>query len=151
LFVYKGAEGINFAVAAKEIHHFLQNPADGMEAFKACTQPKVVFEGRNQLNNAFLRMISLHCDNTADITIVVPDDKTQAVYALVDLKRRGKPNGIVFDVRRSGRWDLSYWENELPDGTFAWQGIHPDGELMPKSLVPRCGDIKPLADFKCAA
>jgi hypothetical protein len=29
--------------------------------------------------------------------------------------------------------------------------VHPDGELMPKSLVPRCGDIRPLPDLKCAA
>ena len=150
LFVTKGAEGLNFAVGAKEIRYFLQNPADGMEAFNACTQSKVVFQGRNQLNNAFLLMISLHCDNTADITIVTPDDKTQPIYALVDLKRRGKPEGIIYDLRRSGKWDLSFWDQTL-DGTFAWQGVHPDGELMPKSLVPRCGDIKPLPDLKCAA
>ena len=149
-FVTKGAEGLNFAVGAKEIRYFLQNPADGMEAFNACTQSKVVFQGRNQLNNAFLLMISLHCDNTADITIVTPDDKAQPIYALVDLKRRGKAEGIIYDLRRSGKWDLSFWDHTL-DGTFAWQGLHPDGELMPKSLVPRCGDIKPLPDLKCAA
>ncbi len=150
LFIFKGAEGLNFAVGAKEIRHFLQNPADGMEAFAACTQSKVVYEGRNQLNNAFLLMISLHCDNTADITIVSPDDKTKPIYALVDLKRRGKAEGIIYDLRRSGKWDLSFWDQTL-DGTFAWQGVHPDGELMPKTLVPRCGDIKPLPNFKCAA
>ena len=149
-FVTKGAEGLNFAVGAKEIRYFLQNPADGMEAFNVCTQSKVVFQGRNQLNNAFLLMISLHCDNTADITIVTPDDKTKPIYALVDLKRRGKAEGIIYDLRRSGKWDLSFWDQTL-DGTFAWQGVHPDGELMPKSLVPRCGDIKPLPDLKCAA
>ena len=52
------------------MRYFLQNPADGMEALNACTQSKVVYEGRNQLNNAFLLIISLHCDNIADITIV---------------------------------------------------------------------------------
>jgi hypothetical protein len=106
-FVTKGAEGLNFAVGTKEIRYFLQNPADGMEAFNACTQSKVVYEGRNQLNNAFLLMISLHCDNIADITIVSPDDKTQPIYALVDLKRRGRAEGIIYDLRRSGKWDLS--------------------------------------------
>jgi S1-C subfamily serine protease len=150
LFVTKGAEGLNFAVGAKEIGYFLQNPANGMEAYKGCTQSQVVFQGRNKLNNAFLLMISLHCDNTADITIVTPDDKTQPIYALVDRKRRGKPEGIIYDLRRSGKWDLSFWDQTF-DGTFAWKGVHPDGELMPKSLVPRCGDIKPLPDFKCAA
>ena len=150
LFVTKGAEGLNFAVGAKEIGYFLQNPANGMDAFKGCAQSQVVFQGRNQLNNAFLLIISLHCDYTADVTIVTPDDTTQPIYALVDRKRRGKPEGIIYDLRRSGKWDLSFWDQTF-DGTFAWKGVHPDGELMPKSLVPRCGDIKPLPDLKCAA
>ena len=44
---------------------------------------------------------SLRCDDKADITIVVPDDKGDAIYALVDLKRRGKSEGIVFDMGRT--------------------------------------------------
>ena len=151
LFVAKSAQGLNFAVAAKEIRYFLQNPADGMEAFKVCTQPKIIFEGRNREDTAFIRLISLRCDDTADISFVVPDDKGQPIYAQFDSKRRGKPNGIVFDLRRSGRWDVSYWENKSLDGTFEWQGVHPDGELIPKSFVPRCGDRRPLPEFKCAA
>ena len=85
-------------MGSKDIGYFLQNPANGMEALKGCTQSTVVFQGRNQLNNAFLLMISLHCDNTADITIVTPDDTTQPIYALVDRKRRGKPEGIIYDL-----------------------------------------------------
>ena len=49
LFVTKGAEGLNFAVAAKEIRYFLQNPADGMEALKTCTQAKSFFKGEINL------------------------------------------------------------------------------------------------------
>jgi hypothetical protein len=96
-------------------------------------------------------MVSLRCDDTADVTFVVPDDKRQPIYAQFDSKRRGKPNGIVLDLRRSGKWDVSYWENEMPDGTFAWQGVHPDGELIPKSFVPRCGNRRALPEFKCSA
>ena len=95
-------------------------------------------------------MISLHCDDTADITFVLPDNQRDPIYALFDGRRRGKPEGIIYDFRRSGKWDLSFWDQTF-DGTFAWKGVHPDGELMPKSLVPRCGDIKPLLDLKCAA
>jgi hypothetical protein len=96
-------------------------------------------------------MISLQCDDTADVIFVWPDDKRQPIYAQIYSKRRGKPDGIVFDSRRSGKWDVSYWENEWLDGTFAWQGVHPDGELIPKSFVPRCGDRRPLPNFECAA
>ncbi len=150
-FVKSGAQGLNFAVAAKEVRYFLQNPNDGMAALQACNQPKILFEGRNRDNNAFIRMLSLRCDATADITLVWPDNPREPIYALFDVRRRGKPNGIVFDLRRSGKWDLSYWESELFDGTFTWQGVHPDGELIPKSFVPRCGARQPLRDFKCAA
>ena len=150
-FIKTGAESLNFAVAAEEIRFFLRNPDDGIAALQTCNQPKIIFEGRNRDNNAVIRMVSLRCDDTADVTFVWPDDAREPIYALFDSHRRGKPNGIILDLRRSGRWEVSYWENDLFDGTFAWQGVHPDGQLIPKSFVPRCGDRRPLLDFKCAA
>ncbi len=122
-----------------------------MAALEKCNQPKIIFEGRNQDNNAFMRMVSVRCDDTADVTFFWPDNRGEPNYAVFDVRRRGKPNGIVFDLRRSGKWDVSYWESELFDGTFLWQGVHPDGELIPKSFVPRCGNRRALPDFKCAA
>ena len=148
-FIKKGAEGLNFAVAANEIRYLLKNPANGMEALNTCNQPKTIFEGRNQKNTASIRQISLQCDETADITVVSPDDKQQPVFALVDLKRRGKPEGIVFDLRRSGKWDTSIWDPQF-DETFPLKGVHPNGNLMPSSFVSRCGDRKPLKELKCA-
>jgi hypothetical protein len=144
-----GAEGLNFAVAASEVTAFLQNSADGLEALKVCNQPKTIFEGRKEKVAGFLKMISFHCDDEADIIVVIPDNRRQAVYAVVDFKRRGKPEGIVFDERRSGKWNTSVWDTVLDD-TFAMRGIHPDGEFMPKRLVPRCGNRKPLPDLKCS-
>ncbi len=148
-FKEKDGEGLNFAVAAKDITFFLKNQADGMAALNACNEPKVIFEGRNQNNTASIRRVSTQCDDNPDITFVAPDDKTQPFVALVDLKHRGKPEGIVFDLKRLGtRWDTSVWDSQLDD-TFALKGIHPDGKLMPSSFVPRCGTHKPLPDLKC--
>jgi S1-C subfamily serine protease len=148
-FITKGAEGLNFAVAANEIRYLIKNPANGMEALNTCNQPKTIFEGRNQKNTASIRQISLQCDETADITVVSPDDKQQPVLALIDLKRRGKPEGIVFDLRRTGKWNTSIWDPQFDD-TFPLKGVHPNGELMPSSFVTRCGDRKPLKELKCA-
>jgi hypothetical protein len=148
-FIRKDAEGLNFAVAAKEISFFLRNKANGLEALNTCDQAKPIFEGRNLKNTAFLRMISLRCDDKADITIVVPDDKAEPIYAQVDLKRRGKPERIVFDVGRTGKWSNSYWDSKLDD-TFPLRGLHPDGKLMPTTFEPRCGQKKPLTHFRCA-
>ena len=41
------AEGLNFAVAAKELSYFLRNKANGLEALNTCDQAKPIFEGRN--------------------------------------------------------------------------------------------------------
>jgi hypothetical protein len=62
-FIRKDAEGLNFAVAAKEISYFLGNKANGLEALNTCDQTKPIFEGRNLKNTAFLRVISLRCDD----------------------------------------------------------------------------------------
>jgi S1-C subfamily serine protease len=148
-FIKTDAEGLNFAVAAKEISYFLRNKANGMTALKSCNQETPIFEGRNQENTGFIRMISLQCDDKADVTIVVLDNKTQPIYALVDLKRRGKPEGVVFYERRIAKWSISYWDVSL-DGTFAMKGLHPDGKLMPTTFEPRCGQKKPLTNFRCA-
>ena len=94
------SEGLNFAIAAKEIRFFLANPDNGMEAQNTCTKAKTLFEGRNDENTAFIRTISLRCDDIADIMIVVPDNKREPIYALVDSKRRGKPDGIVIYSRQ---------------------------------------------------
>jgi len=88
-------------------------------------------------------------DDKADVTVVVLDDKAQPIYALMDLKRRGKPEGIVFDIGRTGKWNNSYWDVNLDD-TFTKKGLHPDGKLMPTKYEPRCGQRKPLTNFKCA-
>jgi S1-C subfamily serine protease len=144
-----GAEGINFAVAAKEIRFFLANPKNGMEAQNTCTKAKVIFEGRDDKNTAFIRTISLRCDDIVDIVIVVPDNKREPIYALVDSKRRGKADGIIIYSRQSGKWTTSVWDVNL-DGTFPLRGVHADGKLEPTSYVQRCGGRTPLRDMKCA-
>jgi S1-C subfamily serine protease len=148
-FIRIGAEGLNFAVAANEIRYLLKNPANGMEALNTCLQAKMIFEGRNQENTAFMRQFSLRCDEAADIIVISPDDKQQPMFALVDLKRHGKPEGIVFDLRRTGKWNTSIWDPQFND-TFPLKGVHPNGELMPSSFESRCGDRKPLKDLKCS-
>ena len=95
---------MNFPVAAKEIRAFLANPKSDLQAQNKCTQAKIIFEGRNNGNTAFIRTISLRCDDIADIMIVVPDNKREPIFALVYSKRQDKPDGLVLDRKRSGKW-----------------------------------------------
>ena len=144
------AEGLNFAVAAKEIRFFLTNPKSDSLAQETCNEATTIFEGRNSKNTGFLRSISVHCDGKADLIIFTADNKLEPIVAYLDLKRRGKTEGIVFDQGRTGRWNLSYWDFKLDD-TFPVKGIHPDGKLLPSKFEPRCppGSI-PLSKLKCS-
>jgi hypothetical protein len=140
------AEGLNFAVSAKDV---LAAPALQPVAEDDC-KPRLIFEGRDTDNTAFLRRISLKCDDRADIIIVVPDNKRKPVMALLDTKRRDKVDGVVLDERRSGKWNPSFWDPELAE-TFPLRGIHSNGELLPTRMVPRCHPpLKPRSNFRCS-
>jgi len=148
-FATMDAQGINFAIAAKDIRSFLTAPVAQTAPENDC-KPRVVFEGRNKENTAFLRRISLKCDDRADLTVVVPDDKKRPIMALVDISRRNKVEGVVLDERRAGKWNTSFWDPRL-DETFPLRGIHPDGALLPTTREPRCRPPSmPLKDFKCS-
>ena len=103
-----GAENLNFAIAAKEIRAFLANPKSDMQAQNTCTKAKIIFEGRNDENTAFIRTISLRCDDKADIMVVVPDNKREPIFALVYSKRQDKPDGLVLDQSAPGNGLLHF-------------------------------------------
>jgi hypothetical protein len=149
-FIAKEAQGLNFAVAAKEVRFFLTNPKSDVLVQQTCSEPKIIFEGRNSKNTGLLRSISIHCDDKADLIIFAADNKREPIVAYLDLKRRGKTEGIVFDQGRTGRWSLSYWDFKLDD-TFPVRGMHPDGKLLPSKFEPRCppGSI-PLSKLRCS-
>jgi S1-C subfamily serine protease len=149
-FIAKEAQGLNFAVAAKEVRFFLTNPKSDVLVQQTCSEPKIIFEGRNSKNTGLLRSISIHCDDKADLIIFAADNKREPIVAYLDLKRRSKTEGIVFDQGRTGRWSLSYWDFKLDD-TFPVRGMHPDGKLLPSKFEPRCppGSI-PLSKLRCS-
>jgi hypothetical protein len=103
-----GAEGLNFAISARDIRAFLAAPAAKSEVEDEC-RSRVLFEGRSKDNDAFIRNISLKCDDRTDITIVIPDNKKKPVMALLDINRRNKVEGVVLDEERSGKWNTSFW------------------------------------------
>jgi S1-C subfamily serine protease len=147
-FVAVGAQGLNFAVSARDVRAFLEAPMSqvNIDPQNNC----VMFEGRDNEDKAFLRRISTKCDNWVDVAIIVPDDKTKAIMALLDTQRKSKVDGIVLDERRSGKWNTSFWDPKL-DETFPLHGLHPKGELLPNSFEPRCRPpSRPLKNFRCS-
>jgi S1-C subfamily serine protease len=143
------AQGLNFAISARDVRAFLAAPVVQSEVEDEC-RSHVLFEGRSKKDDGFIKNISLKCDDRADIIIVIPDDKKRPVMALIDLNRRNKVEGIVLDERRVGKWNTSFWDPKL-DETFPLRGLHPDGKLMPTSMEQRCrAPSKPLKNFECS-
>jgi Trypsin-like peptidase domain len=142
------AQGLNFAVSARDVRAFLEAPMSEVkiDPEKNC----VMFEGRDDKNTKFLRRISTKCDDWVDLVILVPDDKTKAIMALLDTQRKSKVDGIVLDEGRSGKWNTSFWDPKL-DETFPLHGLHTKGELLPNSMEPRCRPpSRPLKNFRCS-
>jgi hypothetical protein len=82
-FGYIDKQGLNFAISAKEVREFLAAPFTQIAFEDDCTS-HVLFEGRSKDNDAFIKNITLKCDDRADITIVVPDDKKKPIMARRD-------------------------------------------------------------------
>ena len=152
-FKSENSEGLSFAVAANEVNKFLESKVTADAATsthsqaKSC-EPKIIFEGRNKANTAAIRQMSLNCDGWADLVFVMPDDTKVPIQALFDTKKRSKPDGIVLDHGRAGKWDISYWDVNFDD-TFPIVGHHPDGQIKPSSFDNRCKTGVAIANFRC--
>jgi hypothetical protein len=143
------AEAINFAVSVVDVRSFLaatNNVAASRPAPGEC-KGKVLFDGRNDKNTGLMRSISLKCNQTADLVFFLPDDKTRPMVAYFDSKGRNKPDAIIYDDSRMGKWQYSYWDVDLDD-TFALRGFHENGEIVPTRYVKRC-EGKAAPQFKC--
>jgi hypothetical protein len=49
---------------------------------------------------------------------------------LIDRNGDGQADVMYFDFKRSGKWDLSFWDENY-DGHWTLVGYHPDGSLTP--------------------
>jgi len=158
----EGLEGLNYAVAAKDVREFLaasssvlisggesaEAPQQPRKPEETCDKPKLLFEGRSQDGKADIHQFSTQCDSTVDLVVVEPFDKGKPFYALVDTKRRGKADVVVFDPKRKYYWEKSFWDVDFDD-TFRLVGLHHNGEFQPYQFEKRCPG-KALTDFKCA-
>jgi S1-C subfamily serine protease len=156
------SEGLNFAVSAAEVQHFLRTPAavvatrpanptlPGSQVTTTCdAKASVTFAGRNKDNTAYIRKISVNCDGHVDVMYVAPDDQKHPAFVLRYTKE-GKRDGIIYDHTRSGKWDISYWDPDLNE-TFPVVGRHPDGGIVPTTYEMRCPGQVPAPKLQCIA
>ena len=136
--IARPAQGLNFAVSARDVRGFIGDVGSGKISNLALQIPgtppgcsgQIVFNGRTQLNDAGLKTFSLKCDNQADAWELFPDDKSKPVEFHLDPDRSGRSSVVIFSKMRSGRWDFSLWDF-FRDQSFAVIGRHDDGKIRP--------------------
>jgi hypothetical protein len=72
----------------------------------------------------------MFCSGKGDGELVIPDDKTQAIFLRVDRNGDGRADLVVFDLKRRGKWDLSFWDDDF-SGQWSLVGYHDDGSFKP--------------------
>jgi S1-C subfamily serine protease len=73
----ESGEGLNFAVALNEISAFLNLPNAQVSSLSRTCKPTRLYQGRNQDNSGELTQIDSNCDGKADISILLPDDRSK--------------------------------------------------------------------------
>jgi S1-C subfamily serine protease len=139
-FFKQQGEGLNFAVAISDIERFLKAAQDGAYelpgAVAAATRPcapKVVYEGRDKDNRAFVRTLDMNCSGKVNAALFVPDDTSKPTEFRLDTNTDGKTDAWIVDHNRDGKWDISYWDTDF-DGKPDLVGHHPDGEVKPTRM-----------------
>jgi S1-C subfamily serine protease len=138
LSVARPAQGLNFAVSARDVRGFLDEIVQGKFAklplqipnsAPGCSQ-QTVFSGRTKSNDGGLKAFSFRCDNQVDAWQFFPDDRSKPVEFRFDPDRTGKVRIVVLSNATREKWERSYWDF-FRDDTFAVIGWHADGKLKP--------------------
>jgi S1-C subfamily serine protease len=133
---------LNFAVSIIDVQKFLDTPiAQAPQPGKKACEVVKLYDGRELKNVAQLVQYDTNCDGNADLSLVKPDDASQAIYALIDSNFDGRPDIRVEDRNRDGRWDISYHDVDF-DGIVDLVGFHPDGKITPTSFIKYSTDVK---------
>jgi len=129
-----GGEGLNYAVSVDEVRRFLartdnrvaQQTPKGNQGCEA----KELSRFRSSENDASVVAFDMFCTGKDNAELVIPDNKTKAVFLRLDSNGDGKADAIIFDFKRRAKWDLSFWDENF-QGYWTLVGYHDDGTLKP--------------------
>lgn len=132
----ESGEGLNFAVSVDDVRKFLARAGNRVAkveqniAKKAECNPKEISKFRNKENNATIIAYDLFCTGKDTGEEVIPDKQTDPRILRVDRNGDGKADVIFFDLKRRGKWDMSWWDENY-DGHWTLVGYHDDGSATP--------------------
>jgi S1-C subfamily serine protease len=131
-----GGEGLNFAVSVDEVRKFIARNGSRIAQAppskkndRECVAKKLS-EFRSEDNDATIVSFDLFCTGKDTGEIVTPDDRSLPIMFRIDRNGDGAADVKVFDLKRRGRWDISFWDEKY-DGHWTLVGYHEDGGLKP--------------------
>lgn len=130
-----GGEGLNYAVSVDEIRKFLTRPDNRIaqqqitKSDQGCKQ-KELSRFRSKENDANVIAFDMFCTGKDNAELVIPDNKTKAVFLRLDRNGDGNVDAVIFDFKRRAKWDLSFWDEKF-QGYWTLVGYHDDGSLKP--------------------
>lgn len=128
-------EGLNFAVSVDDVRKFLARSGNRIaqdqtpKSSGGCKAKKLT-TFRSKENDETVTSFDLYCTGKDNAEYVIPDDKSQAIFLRLDRNGDGKVDAIIFDLKRRGKWDLSFWDEDY-SGQWTLVGYHDDGSLKP--------------------
>jgi len=139
--IARPAQGLNFAVSAKDVRAFLADISNGKITNLPLQVPQgtagckwqTVFSGRTKEDDSGLKAFSSRCDGVADCWEIFPDDKSKQTELHLDMERTGRSTIVILSDPSSGKWQTSYWDL-FRDQTFAVIGHHETGTIKPTSF-----------------
>jgi S1-C subfamily serine protease len=126
-------EALNFAVSVDEVRKFFSQSASrapqNSRKSDGC-KPKELTRFRNKENNATVISYDMFCTGKDTGEHVTPDDQSKAIFLRMDRNGDGYADVIFFDLKRQGKWDLSWWDENF-EGQWTLVGYHDDGSATP--------------------
>jgi S1-C subfamily serine protease len=140
-FKNSNAEGLNFAVSIDVVKEFIKRKGDRLvlntnTKSKEKCEPKVLYDGRTQKNNAKIVVLDTNCSGRKNIDFIYPDDSKEPNLARLYRNNDQKADAIIYSYSRNDKWDISFWDNDY-NNTWTTVGLHPDGDLIPQKYISR--------------
>jgi S1-C subfamily serine protease len=133
------SESLNFAVSVEEVKKLLNSSKDKYIAKidKAKCEPKTIYEGRNEKNNADIVQLDTKCTGKMNLVFAMPDDTSKPLIMFLHSKSERIPNAMVLSYKRDFKfWDLSFWDERLTE-TWTMVGLHKNGDAAPYKIISR--------------
>jgi S1-C subfamily serine protease len=128
-------EGLNFAVSAEDVKAMLARTADRTATRRSnapggvCKEAEV--DSRPSKDPVGVEyLIDADCDDEGDYSVIIPDNKRDAVLTMLDTDRDRKIDTILIDKNRDGAPETGLYDTDA-DGKLDLEGTFRKGEDEP--------------------